>query len=66
MKKYRQNLYCRISDSFLSVSVIIYGNDDGRTGRTLKSSTSGCGGCHGSSANTGVSVLINGLDTVTV
>ncbi|MCB0727083.1 MAG: T9SS type A sorting domain-containing protein [Ignavibacteria bacterium] len=66
MKKYRQKIYtAAFLILFFSVSVIIYGNDDGRTGRTLKSSTSGCGGCHGSSANTGVSVLINGPDTVT-
>lgn len=51
---------------FFSASIILYGNPDGRTGRTLKSSTSGCGGCHGSSAVTDVSVLINGPDTVVV
>jgi hypothetical protein len=66
MKKFRQKIYtAAFLILFFSVSVIIYGNDDGRTGRTLKSSTSGCGGCHGSSATTDVSTLINGPDTVT-
>jgi hypothetical protein len=66
MKKFRQKIYtAAFLILFFSVSVIIYGNDDGRTGRTLKSSTSGCGGCHGSSATTDVSALINGPDTVT-
>lgn len=66
MKKYRQKIYtAAFLILFFSVSVIIYGNDDGRTGRTLKTSTSGCGGCHGSSATTDVSVLISGPDTVT-
>lgn len=50
---------------FFSVSVILYGNIDGRTGRTLKNSTSGCGGCHGSTATSDVSVVLNGPDTVT-
>ncbi|HMQ69582.1 MAG TPA: T9SS type A sorting domain-containing protein [Ignavibacteria bacterium] len=66
MKKCRQKIYtAAFLILFFSVSVIIYGNDDGRTGRTLKNSTSGCGGCHGSSATSDVSVLIAGPDTVT-
>ena len=47
------------------ISATIYGDPGGRTGRTRKTSTSGCGSCHGSSATTGVSVTINGPDTVT-
>ena len=48
---------------FFSASIYIYGDIDGRTGRTLKTSTSGCS-CHGSSVTTGVSVVLNGPDTV--
>ncbi len=48
----------------LSISISLLADIDGRTGRTRKSSTSGCGSCHGSSATTGVSVTINGPDTV--
>ncbi|HRJ85229.1 MAG TPA: T9SS type A sorting domain-containing protein [Ignavibacteria bacterium] len=47
---------------FFASSVILFGNIDGRTGRTLKTSTSGCS-CHGS-VNTGVTVTIAGPDTV--
>ncbi|MBK8551083.1 MAG: T9SS type A sorting domain-containing protein [Ignavibacteria bacterium] len=50
---------------FFSASIVLYGDPDGRTGRTLKSSANGCGGCHGSSALTDVSVLLSGPDTVT-
>ena len=50
---------------FFSVSVVLYGDIGGRTGRTLKNSTAGCGSCHGSSANSGVTVSINGPDTLT-
>lgn len=49
---------------FLLVSIMLYGDPDGRTGRTLKTSTQGCGGCHGSSNTAGVSVVIGGPDTV--
>jgi len=49
---------------FFTVTVILYGDPDGRTGRTLKTSSSGCGGCHGSSATADVSALITGPDTV--
>ena len=48
----------------LPASAILYGSIDGRTGRTLKSSTSGCGGCHGSAFTPDVSVSFNGPDTV--
>lgn len=47
---------------FIASSVLLYGDIDGRTGRTLKTSTSGCS-CHGS-INTGVTVTITGPDTV--
>ncbi len=49
---------------FFTASLYLYADPDGRTGRTLKTSTSGCGGCHGSSATTGVTVTINGPDSV--
>lgn len=62
-KKFLSALFLLI---FLAGSIYLYGDIDGRTGRTLKSSTSGCGSCHGSSATTGVSVVISGPDTVTV
>ncbi len=51
---------------FFTASVFLYADPDGRTGRTRKSSTSGCGGCHGSSATTGVTVTVNGPDSVDV
>ncbi|NOS85073.1 MAG: T9SS type A sorting domain-containing protein [Ignavibacteria bacterium] len=47
---------------FFASSVFLFGDEDGRTGRTLKTSTSGCS-CHGS-INTGVTVTITGPDTV--
>lgn len=47
---------------FFASSVFLFGDVDGRTGRTLKTSTSGCS-CHGS-INTGVTVTITGPDTV--
>lgn len=47
---------------FFASSILLYGDIDGRTGRTLKTSTSGCS-CHGS-INTGVTVTITGPDTV--
>lgn len=49
---------------FFTVSIALYGDIGGKTGRTLKSSTAGCGSCHGSSANSGVTVSINGPDTL--
>lgn len=49
---------------FFSASIVLYGDIGGKTGRTLKSSTAGCGSCHGSSANSGVSVIISGPDTL--
>lgn len=49
---------------FFLAAVLIYANEDGRTGRTLKSSTSGCGGCHGSTSSADVIVSISGPDTV--
>lgn len=48
----------------LSVSFELLADIDGRTNRTRKTSTSGCGSCHGSSGTAGVSVTINGPDTV--
>lgn len=48
----------------LSISISLLADIDGRTGRTRKTSTSGCGSCHGSSATTGVTVTINGPDSV--
>jgi hypothetical protein len=51
---------------FFSSAVILYGDIDGRTGRTLKSSTSGCGGCHGGAATTDVIVTFSGPDTVNI
>ncbi len=47
---------------FFASAIVLYGDIDGRTGRTLKTSTSGCS-CHGS-INTGVTVTITGPDTV--
>lgn len=47
---------------FFTSSVFLMGDENGRTGRTLKTSTSGCS-CHGS-INTGVTVTITGPDTV--
>ena len=49
---------------FLSFCVYLSADIDGRTGRTLKTSTQGCGSCHGAGATTGVTVTINGPDTV--
>jgi len=49
---------------FFSFCFYISADIDGRTGRTLKTSTQGCGSCHGAGATTGVSVVINGPDTV--
>lgn len=49
---------------FFASSIILYGDENGRTGRTLKTSTSGCS-CHGS-LNTGVTVTITGPDTVNI
>ena len=51
---------------FFSTSVILFGNPDGRTGRTLKTSTSGCGSCHGSTATNDVIVTFTGPDTVNI
>ena len=51
---------------FYSTTVILYGDIDGRTGRTLKSSTAGCGGCHGSAATNDVSVTFAGPDSVNI
>ena len=48
----------------LSISLDLLADIDGRTNRTRKTSTSGCGSCHGSSGTAGVSVTINGPDTV--
>jgi hypothetical protein len=50
---------------FFTTVVVVYGDPDGRTGRTLKTSTAGCGSCHGSSATTGVTTTIAGPDSVT-
>jgi hypothetical protein len=47
---------------FFASSVFLFGDENGRTNRTLKTSTSGCS-CHGS-VNTGVTVTITGPDTV--
>ncbi|MBL8015650.1 MAG: T9SS type A sorting domain-containing protein [Ignavibacteria bacterium] len=47
---------------FFASSVLLYGDIDGRTGRTLKTSTSGCS-CHGS-INSGVTVTIAGPDSL--
>ena len=47
---------------FFATSVLLYGDIDGRTGRTLKTSTSGCS-CHGS-LNSGVTVTIAGPDSL--
>ncbi len=47
---------------FFASSIYLYGDIDGRTGRTLKTSTSGCS-CHGS-INSGVTVTITGPDTL--
>lgn len=51
---------------FFSTAVLLYGDINGRTGRTLKSSTSGCGGCHGGTAANDVIVTITGPDTVNI
>lgn len=51
---------------FFASSVLLFGDQDGRTGRTLKTSTAGCGGCHGSAATTDVTVTINGPDSVNI
>ena len=50
---------------FFTTVVIVYGDPDGRTGRTLKTSTSGCGSCHGSTSTADVIVTIAGPDSVT-
>ncbi len=50
---------------FFASAVVLYGDPNGRTGRTLKNSTSGCGGCHGGTATTDVIVTITGPDSVT-
>ncbi len=47
---------------FFASSVFLLGDENGRTNRTLKTSTTGCS-CHGS-INTGVIVTISGPDTV--
>lgn len=47
---------------FFSFSVLVLGDQGGRTGRTLKTSTTGCS-CHGSNT-AGVSAVITGPDTV--
>lgn len=52
-----------ISAVLLFMFSYIYADIDGRTGRTLKTTTSGCS-CHGAGATSGVSVIINGPDTV--
>jgi len=49
---------------FLASSVLLYGDENGRTGRTLKSSTSGCS-CHGG-ATSGMVVTITGPDTLNI
>lgn len=49
---------------FFASSIFLYGDENGRTGRTLKTSTSGCS-CHGS-VNSGVTVTITGPDTVNI
>lgn len=64
MNKRKLISFCIFLLLFFSFSLSIYGDPDGRTGRTRKNSTSGCGSCHGSSATTGVTVSINGPDTV--
>ncbi|MEO8512368.1 MAG: choice-of-anchor V domain-containing protein [Ignavibacteria bacterium] len=47
---------------FFASSIFLYGDENGRTGRTLKTSTTGCS-CHGS-ATTGMVVSITGPDTL--
>lgn len=49
---------------FLASSILLQADIDGRTGRTLKTSTSGCS-CHGS-INSSVTVTITGPDTVNI
>jgi Secretion system C-terminal sorting domain len=51
---------------FICGSVVLYGDIGGKSGRTLKTTSAGCGSCHGSSANSGVSVRIDGPDTISV
>ncbi len=50
---------------FATMVISALADIDGRTGRTRKTSTSGCGSCHGSTATTGVTVLLSGPDTLT-
>jgi hypothetical protein len=47
---------------FFASSIFLYGDENGRTGRTLKTSTSGCS-CHGG-ATSGMVVAITGPDTL--
>ncbi len=47
---------------FFASSIFLYGDENGRTGRTPKTSTSGCS-CHGG-INAAVTVTITGPDTV--
>jgi hypothetical protein len=49
----------------LSARLTVYSDANGRTGRTLKSTTTGCS-CHGPSATSSVIVTITGPDTVFV
>ena len=49
---------------FFASSVFLYGDENGRTGRTLKTSTSGCS-CHGG-ATTSMAVTIAGPDTLNI
>ena len=50
----------------LSCVTSLYADANGRSGRTLKTSTSGCGSCHGSSATPGVAVAISGPATLNI
>lgn len=59
---FSKKFYAALIIIFFASSILLYGDIDGRTGRTLKTSTSGCS-CHGS-INTGVTVTITGPDSV--
>ncbi|KXK44534.1 MAG: hemagluttinin repeat-containing protein [Chlorobi bacterium OLB5] len=64
MKKilFSKKFFAAVIVIFFASSALLIGDENGRTGRTLKTSTSGCS-CHGS-INTGVTVTITGPDTV--
>jgi len=67
MEKISTNVYILIASTLFlttTATMSVYGDANGKTGRTFKTRTTGCGSCHGSSANPGVVVSINGPSAV--